>query len=97
MGGFLICFKHSGYSLSSIVADELKQELECQTFLNGLINLYETDGLQINCSEFIDRLKIFEPKDELICSTAIPWSIYCANNTYLINKWCKTKRIFNTD
>ncbi len=85
------------YSLSSIVADELKQELECQTFLNGLINLYETDGLQINCSEFIDRLKIFEPKDELICSTAIPWSIYCANNTYLINKWCKTKRIFNTE
>lgn len=85
------------YSLATVVADELKQELECQTFLNGLINLYETDGLRISCSEFIDRLKIFEPKDELICSTAIPWSIYCANNTYLMSKWCKTKRIFNTE
>lgn len=83
--------------LSELVADELRQELECQTFLNGLIRLYETNGLQLSCSEFIDKLKVFEPTDELIRSTSIPWSIYCAINMYLMGKWCKTKRVFNTD
>lgn len=83
--------------LSELVSEELLQELECQTFLNGLIHLYETNGLQLSCSEFIDRLRVFEPTDELIRSTSIPWSIYCAINMYLLGKWRKTKRVFNTD
>lgn len=83
--------------LSQLISVELSQELECQKFLNGLINLYETDGLRISCSEFIDRLKVLEPKDELIQSTSIPWSIYCAINMYLMGKWRRSKRIFNTD
>ena len=75
----------------------LLQAEQCKNFIDTLSKATERGILDKTCKEFIEEVESFEPQDEILQKSTIPWSIFSATNWYLLNKWNKSKRVFSVE
>lgn len=83
------------YNPGELINLSVKQEIQCKTFLDKLVQLNDKDFSELSCADYIKELEPVEPTDVCIKNTSIPWRYYCATTNYLLTKWNKTKRVFN--